>query len=237
MTEKPVLYLLPVPISETENSDWIGASYKEILFKTNLLFVENIRTARRFISSLKLGISIDHLHFEELTKDTSAIEIQMCINLIVEKGKAIIMSESGCPGIADPGAVLVNEAQNIGIEIKPIVGPSSILLALMGSGLSGQCFAFNGYFPIDSKEREMRIKQLEKESKEKNQTQIFIETPYRNAVIWDAFIQNLKPETRLVFATDLLGINQQIKQLSIKKWRILAKPEWTKSPTIFLFQA
>ncbi len=237
MVPKPVLYLLPVPISESENSDWIGSSYKEILLETNLLFVENLRTARRFISSLKLGITIDNLHFEELTKDTSAFEIQKFSKQIIEKGKAIIMSESGCPGIADPGALLVNKAQNAGIEIKPMVGPSSILLALMGSGLSGQCFAFNGYLPIDSKERELIIKQLEKESKEKNQAQIFIETPFRNSVIWDALNKHLKPETRLAFAFDLMGKDQSIKQLTIREWSNIPKPVWLKLPCIFLFQA
>ncbi len=237
MVQKPVLYLLPVPISESENSDWIGNSYKEILQETNLLFVENIRTARRFISSLKLGVTINNLHFEELTKYSTAIEIQSFSKQIIVQGKAIIMSESGCPGIADPGALLVNEAQNAGIEIKPMVGPSAILLALMGSGLSGQCFSFNGYLPIDSKDREIRIKQLERESKEKNQTQIFIETPYRNSVIWEALLQYLKPETRLAFAFDLLGKEQSIRQLTIKQWNAIPKPAWQKSPCVFLFQA
>jgi len=237
MTPKPTIFLLPVPISETENSDWIGNSYKNILVETNLLFVENIRTARRFISALKLGIDINILHFEELTKDTSNSEIQRFIKLITEKGKAIIMSESGCPGIADPGAKLVHEAQKAEMIIKPLVGPSSILMALMGSGLSGQCFAFNGYLPIHSKEREFRIIELERESKQKNQTQIFIETPYRNAAIWEALIQTLNPETRLAFAFDLLGKEQYIRQLSVMQWKILAKPEWSKLPAIFLFQA
>jgi len=238
-TEKgtPNLYLLPVPISESENPDWIGGSYHSILKSVNLIFVENIRTTRRFISALKLGINIDSIQFEELDKNTDISEIQRFIKLIIDKGNGIIMSESGCPGIADPGALLVNLAHKKAINIVPVVGPSSIILALMGAGLSGQCFAFHGYLPIEKKERELKIRELEVESLLKRQTQIFIETPYRNSNLWNSLLSVLKPETQLAFATDVLGKEQKIKKLNIQEWLKLPTLVWEKFPTVFLFQA
>jgi len=234
---KRFLFLLPLPISETENSDWIGASYKKILLETRLLFVENIRTARRFISSSKLGISIEDLQFEVLDKDTNVADIQKYIDLLIQNGNGLVMSESGCPGIADPGAKLVDACQKNGITVVPFVGPSSIILALMGAGLSGQCFAFNGYLPIDKKEREIQIKQLQKESFQKRQAQIFIETPYRNSSLWDTFLEVLNPETKLGFAIDILGNKQNIKQLKVLEWRRQPKIVWEKLPAVFLFQS
>ena len=231
------VYLLPLPISETEKSDWIGMSYKVVLEDTKLFFVENVRTARRFIASLKLGIDIDQLRFELLDKTTTQSEIRDLIFLIKQTGSVGIMSESGCPGIADPGSVLIDNAHMEGFEIIPIVGPSSILLALMSSGLSGQCFSFNGYLPIQKKDRELQIRALEIESKKRNQAQIFIETPYRNAVLWESLLEILSKDTKLAYGFDLLGSSQKIMQRPVKEWRILPPIKWEKSPTIFLFQA
>lgn len=231
------LFLLPVPISQNGSNDWIGADYHTLIKETTLYFVENVRTARRFISSLKLGIQIDSLRFEVLDKNTTETEIKNFGNLISTENKAIVMSESGCPGVADPGSKLVGEAHRLGVEILPVVGPSSILLALMGSGLSGQNFCFHGYLPIESKERSQSIRQLETESQKRNQTQIFIETPYRNQNVWKALLSDLKPETRLAFARDLQGDDQKIVQKRVAAWRQTPDIEWNKSPTIFLFQA
>ena len=231
------LFLMPVPISETESMAWIGSDYTETIMATNLYFVENIRTARRFISSLKLGIVIDSLRFEVLDKTISPSDIQSFGRLLEENAQAIIMSESGCPGVADPGSLLVAEAHRLGIEVLPMVGPSSILLALMGSGLSGQNFCFHGYLPIESAGCSQKIKQLESESSQRQQTQIFIETPYRNQKIWNALIKELKPDTRLAFGIDLLGQKQRIKQKTVAEWRQSADIEWDKLPTIFLFLA
>lgn len=231
------LHLLPIPISENQIGDWAGIQYQSVLKENQLYFVENIRTARRFIVSLKTGLSIDSLQFEILDKETTPTEIKRLGNLLKSKGSGVILSESGCPGIADPGAVLVDEAHQLGIEIKPFVGPSSLLLALMGSGLSGQQFCFHGYLPIDKADRIRRIRQLEKESLVLNQTQIFIETPYRNASLWNSFLEALGPETRLCFATDLTGPHQTIRQMSVKNWRKPPDIQWEKSPTVFLFMA
>lgn len=231
------LYLLPVPISENGSNDWIGLEYQALIRETRLYFVENVRTARRFVSSLKLGITIDLLQFEVLDKDSTSTEILHFGELLQSHGQAIVMSESGCPGVADPGSVLVAEAHRIGADILPIVGPSSILLALMGSGLTGQNFCFHGYLPIEGKERSLKIRQLETESSQRNQTQIFIETPYRNQNVWKALLSDLKPQTRLAFAKDLQGSHQKIVQKRVSDWKQGADIEWDKLPTIFLFQA
>ncbi len=231
------LYLLPVPISENGSNDWIGLEYQALIRETRLYFVENVRTARRFVSSLKLGITIDLLQFEVLDKDSTSTEILHFGELLQSHGQAIVMSESGCPGVADPGSVLVAEAHRIGADILPIVGPSSILLALMGSGLTGQNFCFHGYLPIVGKERSLKIRQLETESSQRNQTQIFIETPYRNQNVWKALLSDLKPQTRLAFAKDLQGSHQKIVQKRVSDWKQGADIEWDKLPTIFLFQA
>lgn len=231
------LHLLPVPISENQIGDWAGMQYQNVLKENELYFVENIRTARRFISSLKTGLSIDSLQFEVLNKETTATEIKRLVNLLKSKGSGVVLSESGCPGIADPGAVLVDEAHQLGMEIKPFVGPSSLLLALMGSGLSGQQFCFHGYLPIEKAERTHRIRLLEKESLAMHQTQIFIETPYRNASLWNSLLEALGPETRLCFATDVTGPLQAIRQMKVKNWRKALDIQWEKSPTVFLFMA
>lgn len=231
------LNLLPIPISENQIGDWSGEQYRKVLKENQLYFVENIRTARRFISSLKAGISIDDLHFEVLNKETTASEIAEFGKLLEAKGSAVVLSESGCPGVADPGAQMVNEAHQLGIEVRPFVGPSSLLLALMASGLSGQQFCFHGYLPIDKTDRIKKIKQLEKESLTQNQTQIFIETPYRNSSLWESLLEVLGPETRLSFAQDLTGPSEQIRQMKVKKWRKMPVIQWDKHPTVFLFMA
>jgi 16S rRNA (cytidine1402-2'-O)-methyltransferase len=236
--EAPIIFMLPVPIAENEKRpDWIGPHYVEILKSVRLCLAENPRTARRFFSSLKVGIDLNLLEIEVLDKDADAQTIQSLIKKVKEYGKAILVSESGCPGIADPGAKLAELAHQSGIIIKPVVGPTSIILALMASGLSGQKFAFQGYLPIDKKQRIVFIKELEKESLKKNQTQIFIETPYRNADVWLSLLDNLGNETRLAFGIDISGPEERIKQNKIKDWKKHPEIEWAKIPCIFLFQA
>jgi 16S rRNA (cytidine1402-2'-O)-methyltransferase len=231
------LFLMPLTISESESRTWIGSGYHEVLKATTLYFVENIRTARRFISSLRLGITIDQLQFEVLDKDTSADQLKQYALLISQAEQSVVMSESGCPGIADPGSQLVNEAHKLGVSVVPFVGPSSLVLALMASGLNGQNFCFHGYLPVASDERNRAIIALEKESRINSRTQLFIETPYRNNAIWKSCLEILNPETRLCIAFDILGADQRIQQKKVKEWKTLPQSEWGKKPAVFLFLA
>lgn len=231
------LFLLPVPVSDTKNHEWVGQQYIEVVKNSKLFFVENVRTARRWVASLKTGISIDQLQFEVVDKNTSSIEIKRLGKMMQDQENIVLMSEAGCPGIADPGAAMVEEAHQLGIPVVPLVGPSSIVLALMATGFSGQQFCFHGYLPIDKSQRIKKIKQLELESGQKTQAQIFIETPYRNAALWEAFLEALHPATDLAFAQDLLGPSQKIERKKVKDWKNGPERQWNKVPVVFLFQS
>jgi 16S rRNA (cytidine1402-2'-O)-methyltransferase len=228
------LFLMPVPISESESGTWIGSGYHEVLKSTTLYFVENVRTARRFISSLRLGVIIDELQFEVLDKDTTPEQLKIFVRFMMEAEHSVVMSESGCPGIADPGSQLVNEAHKLGVKVVPFVGPSSLLLALMASGLNGQNFCFHGYLPIAADERIRAISNLEKESRQFNRTQLFIETPYRNNALWKSLLENLHPDTRLCVAFDVLGQDQCILQKKVREWKNNPLDDLPKKPAVFL---
>ena len=192
---KGKLFLLPTILAPDTQQATISASVTDAIKCTYYFLCENVRTARRYVSSLKLHDSIESLQFEVLDKDTKVDALAKLLEPI-GKGKNIgLLSESGCPGVADPGALAVQFAHEHQITVVPLVGPSSILLALMASGLNGQQFTFHGYLPIDSKEAVATIKNLERESREKNQTQIFIETPYRNPALMGHLIKSLRPDT------------------------------------------
>jgi 16S rRNA (cytidine1402-2'-O)-methyltransferase len=235
---EPKLYLFPLPISEGPNSrEFLGKYHLDLIRRASLVLAENERTARRFISSLKLGIKIENLQIERFDKDTGQQETDAFVQLLKVKGEALLMSEAGCPAIADPGARLVAACHRNGIKVIPLIGPSSILLALMASGLSGQNFAFHGYLPVEKSECSVKIRQLENESSREKRTQLFIETPYRNAAVWDRLLENLKPETRLCLASGIGGPEEVILMKKISEWKKGKKPEWQKIPTVFLFMA
>ena len=236
MAEKGKLYLIPTIISESTQEEVIPASVKKILPSIQHFLAEEIRTARRYLSSLKIYSSIETLNFQSLNKDTRAADLPTLMSPLSDGFNLGILSESGCPGIADPGALAVQFAHQNKIQVIPLVGPSSILLALMASGLNGQRFAFHGYLPVEAKETTKAIKDFEKESQQKNQTQIFIETPYRNNSVFNYLIETLRPETLLTVALDLTGKDELIKTMAIKEWANL-KSVWPKSPAIFLFLA
>jgi len=236
MPEIGKVFLIPNVIAESTQEEVIPASVSHILPTISYFLAEDIRTARRYLSSLKIYPSIEALHFQVLNKDTKPNELPELMSPLNKGFNLGIISESGCPGIADPGALAVDYAHHNKIQVVPLVGPSSILLALMASGLNGQRFAFHGYLPVEGKEAAQAIKELEKESKQKNQTQIFIETPYRNNSIFEHFLKNLHSETRLTVAIDLTGKDERVQTLSIREW-INQKTAWTKSPAIFLFLA
>lgn len=228
------LYLIPNVIAENTQSWVIPEQVRNALPSIQHFLVEDIRTARRFLSSLKIYPSIESLAFEVLNKETPAQKLPELLKPILLGHNMGIISESGCPGVADPGAMAVKYAHENNIKVVPLVGPSSILLALMASGLNGQQFAFQGYLPIDAHEAAKRIKDLERESKAKNQTQIFIETPFRNNSVFEHLLKNLHSETRLTVAIDLTGQHEFIRTLSVSQWKT-HKENWPKTPAIFLF--
>ena len=230
------LYLIPNVIADNTQDAVITAQVKSVLPGITYFLAEDIRTARRFLSSLKIYDSIEPLHFEVLDKDTDPSVVP---NLLSPVSKGIdmgIISESGCPGIADPGALAVRFAHENNIQVIPLVGPSSILLALMASGLNGQHFAFHGYLPIEAKEAEHAIRTLEKESRLKHQTQVFIETPYRSNALFQLLLKTLGSDTLLCVAENLTGSNENIKTTAVKKWRNTNKM-LPKEPAVFLFLA
>jgi 16S rRNA (cytidine1402-2'-O)-methyltransferase len=230
------LYLIPNIIADNTQDAVITAQVKSVLPGITYFMAEDIRTARRFLSSLKIYESIEPLHFEVLDKDTDPSVVP---NLLSPVSKGIdmgIISESGCPGIADPGALAVRFAHENNIQVIPLVGPSSILLALMASGLNGQHFAFHGYLPIEGKEAEHAIRTLEKESRLKHQTQGFIETPYRSNALFQLLLRTLGSDTLLCVAENLTGSNEKIKTAAVKKWRNTDKM-LPKEPAVFLFLA
>lgn len=230
------LYLIPNIISDNTQDAVITGQVKAVLPAIGYFLAEDVRTARRFLSSLKVYDSIEALHFEVLDKDTELSVVRELLSPLLQGKNGGVISESGCPGIADPGALAVKAAHEKGIEVVPLVGPSSILLALMASGLNGQQFAFNGYLPIDTKDAEKAIRALEKESKQKKQTQVFIETPYRSNTLFQLLLKTLSSDTLLCIAIDLTGTNQEIKTAAVKKWRNENKV-LPKEPAVFLFQA
>lgn len=226
------LYLIPSVISD-QQTDVIPEQVRQVVQQTDYFLVENLRTARRFISSLKLGLTIEDLHFEVLDKNTPAIEVERLMKPVFEGKNIGVISESGCPGIADPGSAVVKYAHAHDIKVVPLVGPSSIFLSLMASGFNGQNFTFHGYLPIDKKALEASIKQLEGESRRNNQTQIFIEAPYRNNQLLENMVKTCHPETLLCVARDISGNDEYIKTAKIKEWKSI-KVELHKVPTVFL---
>lgn len=230
------IYLIPNTLGYQEVEAILPVSIKRAIEKVDFFLVENIRTARRYISKWRIGKPISELHFEVLDKNTEKDELERFIRSIKNGSNAGIISEAGCPGIADPGAAIVKHAHKLDIQVIPLVGPSSVFLALMASGLNGQNFAFVGYLPIKKHETKSAIKALEKKSKIENQTQIFIETPYRNMQLLDALIAVCKPNTMLCIATSITLPDQSIKTRRIRQWKN-SKPQIHKLPTVFLLHS
>ncbi len=230
------LYLIPTLLAEGTQADVLTPLLTATVGRLSHFLCEDVRTARRFVGSLHVVPSVEALHFELLNKDTPVSDIPGLMAPI-HKGIDIgVMSEAGCPGVADPGAMAVAYAQKKGIIVVPLVGPSSLLLALMASGLNGQRFAFQGYLPIDAKEAATAIQTLERESTSKGQTQIFIETPHRNNRTVDLLLNTLKPSTQLCIAVNLTAPDASVVTKTVSEWR-LEKPKLEKVPVTFLFQA
>lgn len=234
--EKGKLYLIPTIIAEGTAATVIPHQVVIALKDIRFFLTENARTSRRYLSSLKIYDSIEALTFQVLDKDTKEVELATLMAPLLDGYNLGVISESGCPGIADPGSMPVRYAHQHGISVVPLVGPSSILLALMASGLNGQSFAFHGYLPVDAQEAGKKIKELERESVNKNQTQLFIETPYRNNQVLDHLLSSLNPASQLSIALDLTGSQELIQTKTVRDWR-LNKPTLPKEPAIFSFLA
>ena len=227
------LFLIPVTLGETSIEQVLPAYNKEVILSIKYFIVENIRSARRFLKKTDSSINIDELTFYELNKHTKPEQIENYLNPIAEGCHVGIISEAGCPAIADPGADTVAIGQRRDYKVVPLIGPSSILLALMASGFNGQSFAFHGYLPIDNSERIKKIKQLEQRIYNESQTQLFIETPYRNNKLIEDLIRNCNPSTKLCIAMDITCEDEFIKTASIKNWQ-KNMPNADKKPCIFL---
>ncbi len=229
------LYLIPTPIAQSDSPfDYLPAMNGNIIASLNYFVVENVRTARRFISSLKMGMVIDTLQFEELSEHTDPQEVEKMISHIRSGNSCGLMSEAGVPGVADPGAILVAAAHRHNIEVIPLAGPSSILMSLMASGMNGQSFTFNGYLPVKGDEKMKKIKDLERAAATKGTTQIFIETPYRSDKMFQDLIKWLAPDRVLCVAANISAPNQFIKSKSVAAWKKAPEPPIKKIPTIFL---
>ncbi|MDR1632777.1 MAG: SAM-dependent methyltransferase [Dysgonamonadaceae bacterium] len=226
------LYLIPVTLGETEISKVLPPYNKEIIASLLYFIVENIRTARRFLKQTDPGIDVDRLTFYTLNKHTSSAELSGFLKPAEDGNSIGIISEAGCPAVADPGADVVAIAQKKNIPVVPLVGPSSILLALMASGFNGQSFAFHGYLPIDAGERVKTLKTLEQRIYSENQTQLFIETPYRNGKLAEDILKTCRPATRLCIAADITLSNEFIKTKTVAEWK-KQMPDLSKRPCIF----
>ena len=232
--EKGKLYMIPNVIADNTHESVIASHIRDALQGIHHFLVEDARTARRYLSALKIYPSIEALNFQILNKDSKAEDLPAMFAPIFQGLNLGVISESGCPGIADPGALASRFAHENDVQVIPLVGPSSILLALMASGLNGQRFAFHGYLPIDAKECAYTIRDLEKESKRINQTQIFIETPYRNNHVKELLLTNLKNETTLCIALNITGADERIRTFNVKKWKGITF-DMPKEPAVFLF--
>jgi 16S rRNA (cytidine1402-2'-O)-methyltransferase len=227
------LYLIPTTLGDTEPLEVMPLSVKKVVEEIDSFVVENEKSARRFVKKIAPKKSQPDLKIMLLDKYADAMEVRHYLD-DCEKGISVgMLSEAGVPAIADPGAELVKLAHQKGIQVVPLVGPSSILMAMMSSGMNGQNFAFNGYLPIDKSERKKAIKRLEKISKDTDQSQIFIETPYRNDKMFADLKAYLSPKTRLCIAADLTLSSEYIKTLRTEEWRHV-QPNLHKRPAIFI---
>ncbi len=230
----PALYLIPVELGDTPQERVLPAYNREVILGIRHFIVEEVRSARRFLKRVDRDIDIDSLTFYPMGKHADAALFASYLRPL-EAGEAMgVISEAGCPAVADPGADVVAIAQKKGLRVVPLVGPSSMILAVMASGLNGQSFAFHGYLPIDAAERVKRLKQLEVRAQQEHQTQLFIETPYRNAKLFETLCSTLRPQTRICVAAGITTDEEWIQTRTVAEWRRQRLPDLSKIPAIFL---
>ncbi len=231
---KGTLYLIPTMLGDASIEDSWPDGHQATINKLQVFIVENLRSARRFLKQAGYKHSFDEVEFHLLNKHTGKDELTTFLHP-AGSGKSIgLLSEAGCPCIADPGQLIVMQAHEMGIRVKPLVGPSSIMLALMASGMNGQAFQFHGYLPIQKPQRVHQIKELEKLSQQTGATQIFMETPFRNMQLLENIIKSCRRDTQLCIAADLTTSNEYIRTQSIRGWARQALPGLHKRPAIFL---
>lgn len=231
------LYLIPVTLGDTPIERVLPAYNKEVILSIRHFIVEEVRTARRFLKQVDRNINIDELTFYPMGKHADAALFSKYLDALRNGEDMGVISEAGCPAVADPGADVVAIAQREGHKVVPLVGPSSILLAVMGSGFNGQSFAFHGYLPIAPADRAKRLKQFESRSAAEHQTQLFIETPYRNHKIIADILATCNPRTKLCIASGLTTDKEYICSKTIKEWKQTTLPDLNKIPTIFAIYA
>lgn len=231
------LYLIPVTLGNEAYDNVLPADVVSIARGLDVFVVENERSARRFLSSIKTIKPVRELELFTLNEHTVDKDIPALLAPLLAGKDMGVMSEAGCPGIADPGAMLVALAHRHGVRVKPLVGPSSILLALIASGLDGQRFSFLGYLPAEKSARISKLKEIEKRSEKADETQIFIETPYRNQHLFEDILANCLPQSRLCIATNITLESESIQTKSIAEWKKATAPDLNKQPTVFLILA
>ena len=232
---KGILYLIPTPIGDNSPFEVLPISVKKIVEELKYFIVENEKIARRFIKKIIPGKNQEELVLFPLNKFTTQEELNSYIRPCLDGISMGLLSDAGCPGIADPGAVIVSKAHKLCITVKPHIGPSSIILAMMSSGMNGQNFAFNGYLPVDKKQRTQSLIKYQRHSYKEEQAQLFIETPYRSGTLFAEMIKVLDPNTRLCVACDLSLLSEYIKTQSVLEWK-KSRPNLNKRPCIFILQ-
>ena len=233
------LYLLPSSLGEEDTASVLPATYKDMVSPLRFFFVEEVRTARRFLRKVGFSASFDEVIFVPINEHNRHRSLD---EILKDEGYDVrqlpsqmgLLSEAGLPCVADPGNMVVEWAHAHGWKVKPVCGPSSLFLALMASGLNGQCFAFQGYLPAESAGRQKRIKELEALSQQHKQTQIFIETPYRNAKLWEAVVATCRPDTRFCVAKNICMPNEDIRTMRVAEWRKAGPPSFDKENAVFL---
>ena len=231
---QPALYLIPVTLGDTSHDNVLPSYNVHVVGQIRHFVVEEIRTARRFLRRMDREFPIDDCTFYEMGKHADVSRFSEYLAPIAKGHPVGVISEAGCPAVADPGADVVSLAQKRGIRVVPLVGPSSMILAVMASGLGGQSFAFNGYLPVQDADRAKRLKQLESRAWAEGQTQLFIETPYRNRKMFDTMCASLRPDTRMCIAAGITTPDEWIRTQTIRDWKRTGMPDLGKIPAIFL---
>ena len=228
------LYLIPVTLGETSIDQVLPPYNHRVIMGIRHFVVENIRSARRFLRQTDKAFPIDDCTFFEMGKHADEKQFSQYLQPLREGKPVGVISEAGCPAVADPGADIVRIAQREGLRVVPLVGPNSMIMAVMSSGLGGQSFAFNGYLPVDASDRAKRLKALESRAWTEGQTQLFIETPYRNEKMFQSLLSTLRPQTRLCIAAGITTADEYIRTLPISEWKKTKLPDLSKIPAIFL---